>query len=132
MAFRFEFDPVDKILLGRFEGRLTDESAAEFYAAIRKYSTETGAYAGIWDFSCVTEFAMSSEFVHELARSEPAMPDADKRPRLLVASDTVGLGIMRIFEIVRGPKGPLLLVVHTLDEAFDALGVQSPQFEPLE
>jgi hypothetical protein len=132
MAFRFEYDPVDKILLGRFEGRLTDESAAEFYAAIRKYSTATDANAGIWDLSFVTEFALSSEFVHELARSEPAMPDAAKRPRLIVVSDTVGLGVMRIFEIVREPRGPLLLVVHTLDEAFDALGVQSPQFEPLE
>jgi hypothetical protein len=132
MAFRFEFDSVDKILLGRFVGRLTDESAAEFYAAIRKYSTATDANAGIWDLSSVTEFAVSSEFMHKLARSDPAMPDVAQRPRFIVVSDTVGFGIMRIFEIVRGPSGPLLLVVHTLDSAFDALGVQSPQFEPLE
>lgn len=29
MAFRFEFDPVHKILLARFEGLLTNESAEE-------------------------------------------------------------------------------------------------------
>jgi hypothetical protein len=43
MAFRFEFDSVNKILLGRFEGKLTDESLAEFLRAIREYSTATDA-----------------------------------------------------------------------------------------
>jgi hypothetical protein len=56
MAFRFEFDPLNKILLGRFEGRLTNESAAEFYGAVRKFVTMTDASAGIWDLSSVTEF----------------------------------------------------------------------------
>jgi hypothetical protein len=132
MPFHFEFEPVDKILLARFEGRLTDESAAEFYAAIRKYATETAANAGIADFSAVSEFAVSAEFIQELARSEPAMPDSARRPRLLVAPTTIGFEIMLTFQIVREPTRPLLLVVHTLDEAFEALGLQSPHFDPLD
>lgn len=60
MAFRVEFDAANKILLGRFEGRLTNESASEFYEAVRKYATLTDASAGIWDLSSVTEFALDS------------------------------------------------------------------------
>jgi hypothetical protein len=132
MAFRFEFDPLNKILLGRFEGRLTNESAAEFYDAIRKYSTLTDASAGLWDLSSVTEFAVTSEFIRGVAESQPAMPNADKRPRIIVAAAAVGFGLMRMLQIVGEEKRPLLQVVHTLDEALAELGVQSPRFEPLE
>ena len=68
-GIRFEFDGVNKVLLGRFDGRFMNESASEFYEAIRRYSTATGATAGVWDFSYVTEFAANAEFIRQLARS---------------------------------------------------------------
>lgn len=91
MAGRFEFDPVNRLLLFRCEGRLTDESLAESYQAIRKHSTATDAMTGILDFSSVTELAVSSEFIRQLANQEPAMADATRRPRIIVAPDTVGV-----------------------------------------
>lgn len=132
MAFKFEFDPVNKILLGRFEGRLTSESVADFYSAIRKYSTSTDARAGIWDFSSVTEFTATSESIRGLGRQEPAMPDAANRPRFIVAPDIFLYGISRMFQIVGSDTRPLLQVVRSMDQALTALGVQSPNFEPLE
>lgn len=47
MGFRFEFDPENKILLLRLDGRQTDESLAACYHAIREYSTASDASAGI-------------------------------------------------------------------------------------
>jgi hypothetical protein len=132
MGFRFEFDPANKILLFRCEGRLTDESLAEYYRAARKYSTATDASVGIFDSSLVTDFAVSSEFIRALANQEPAMPDAFKRLRFIVAPTTVGFGLARMFQTLGEPTRPLLKVVHTLDEALAALGIQSPQFELLE
>jgi len=72
-SFRFEFDPANKILLLRYEGRLTEESFKEVYKAIREYSTATDARAGIWDLTSVTGFDVSSEFVCHMADLEPAM-----------------------------------------------------------
>ena len=132
MAFRFEFDANNKILLMLFEGRLTDESLAEFYLAARKYSTATDASVGIFDSSPVTEFAMSSAAIRRLASQEPAMPDAFRRPRFIVAPSKVGFGLARMFQILREPTRPLLSVVRTMDEALAAIGVQSPLFESLE
>ena len=131
-AYRFEFDPVNKILLLRSEGRLTDESLAEVYQAIRRYSTATDAGMGIWDSSSVTEFAVSTEFIRQLAKQDPAMPDATRRPSIIVAPDAVGFGLSRMFQFLGEPTRPLLNVVRTLDEALAALGIQSPHFEPLE
>jgi hypothetical protein len=132
MEYRFEFDPVNRILLLRPEGRLTDESLAEVYRAVRKYSTATGASMGIWDMSAVTGYAVSTEFIRQLAKQEPAMPDPARRPRVIVAPDPVGFGLSRMFQLLGEPTRPLLSVVHTLDEALAALGVPFPHFEPLE
>jgi hypothetical protein len=129
--FRFEIDPVNKILLARLEGRLTDELLGELYGVVRKYSIATDARAGIWDLSSVNDLAVSSGFVRSLAELEPAMPDATK-PRIIVAPTATGFGLARMFQILGESTRPLLQVVRTMDEALAALGVQSPHFEPLE
>jgi hypothetical protein len=132
MSHRFEFDPVNKILLLRLDGRQTDESLAGCYRAIREYSAATDASAGIWDFSSITEFAVSTEFIRQLARQEPAMPNATMRPRILVIPRTAVFGLGRMFQILGEQSRPLLQVVRTMDEAFAALRVPPPHFEPLE
>src|SRR5208282_4925205 len=132
MAYRFEFDPMNKILMGRFEGRITEELGTEFYGAIRKYSVATDASAGIFDFSSVTQIAVSSDFVRHLAQSEPAMPDVTRRPSFFVAPMTAGFGLSCMFQILGEATRPLLKVVRSVDEALADLGVQSPHFKPLE
>lgn len=132
MGFWFEFDPTNKILLGRFSGRLTDHSLAEYYSAVRTYSRATDARAGIFDLSQVTEFAISTEHARNLGNQEPAMPDASRRPSILVTPTLHGQGLARIFQITGAQKRPLLKIAKNMDEAFAALGVKSPHFEPLE
>ncbi len=132
MSYRFEFDPMNKILMGRFEGRITEELGTEFYGAIRKYSIATDASAGIFDFSSVTQIAVSSDFVRHMAQSEPAMPDVTRRPSFFVAPMTAGFGLSRMFQILGEATRPLLKVVRSVDEALSELGVQSPHFKPLE
>ncbi len=111
---------------------MTDEEIAEFYRAIREHWTAADARMGIVDFSSVTEFALSSTLIRELARREPCMPDATNRPRVIVAPKTHIFGLTRMFQILGESTRPLLTVVHTFDEALAALGIQSPQFKPLE
>ena len=131
-TFRFEFDSVNKILLARVEGRLTDEALSAYYEAVRSYSTATDARAGIWDLSSITEFAATSEFIRRLADREPAMPDATRRPRFLVAPSLHMFGLSRMFQLAGERTRPLLEVVRTVDEALAKLGVQSPKFDLLD
>ncbi len=131
MSYSFEFDPVNKILLGRFEGRITDESLGEFYRTGTRYWAATDASAAITDYTSATEWAVSHEFIRELAKEEPAVTDPGKRPRMVVAPTAAGFGISRMFQIVGESKRPRFKVVRTMDEAFKELGVKSPHFEPL-
>ena len=132
MAFRFEFDPVHKILLARFEGQLTNESAEEYHDALGKNWRATEARAGIWDLSGVTDFAVTAEFLRNLAVRKPISPGLTNHPRFIVVPVTAGYGLMRMFQISGESARPLLHVVRTLDEAIAALGIQSPHFEPIE
>ena len=131
-AYRFEFDAGNKILLMRFEEKqLTDELLAESYHAVRRYAMSTDAYAGILDFSSVTQFDVSVAFVRHLALEEPAMPRANVRGRIVVATNDVGFNLARMFQTLGEATRPLLHVVRSLDEALEALGVESWRFEPL-
>jgi hypothetical protein len=131
MAYRFEFDPKNKVLLFHPEGQLSDESLSAYSRTIRKYWIATGAEAGIWDFSSITEFAVSTDFIRLLARQEPTLADAN-HARVIIASDAVGFGLSRMFQLAGEPARPLLHVVRTLDEALAVLKIESPNFEPLE
>ena len=114
----------------RFEGRLTDALLTELYWGIRKYSAATTPSAGVWDFSPVTECSVSPELIHDLSTREPAMHDASL-PRFVVAPPTFGQAASRMFEMEANFKSPLLKFVLSRDEAFTALGLESPEFEPL-
>jgi hypothetical protein len=129
MSYRFEYDALNRILLGRFEGLLTEESGAAFYGAIRKYGIATDARAGIWDFSRATE-NVASETIRRVAKQEPAMP-AD-RPCFIMAPDSHLFALSRMFQMTGEHKRPLLQVVRTLDDALRMLGVRSAHFEPLD
>jgi hypothetical protein len=131
MAFRFEFDPVNRILLARFEGQLTNEAAEEYHDALGKNWRATDARAGIWDLSGVADFAVAADFLRNLAKRKPVTPGLTDHPRFIVVPVTAGYGLMRMFQIAGEPTRPLLHVVRTVDEALTALGAQSPRFEPL-
>ena len=132
MGYRFEFDPVNKILLLRFDGRLTDESLAEIHRVARIHWAATGARAGIGDYSSATEFPVSADLVRMLARQGAPMPEPTENPHFIVMPSVTGYGLARMYQIVGELAQPLVRVVRTVDEALAALGVQSPHFESLE
>jgi hypothetical protein len=132
MAFRFEFDPVNKILLARFEGELTNQSAEEYHDALGKNWRATQPRAGIWDLSGVSDFTVAADFLRSLAKRKPITPGLTDHPRFIVVPETVGYGLMRMFQIAGELERPLLHVVRTVDEALTTLGAQSPHFEFLE
>jgi hypothetical protein len=125
-GFRVEFDQVNKILLMRVEGRLTDESLPYLYGASRKHSSATDARVSIVDLSSVSDFAVSSQSIQTLAHQKPASPDSKHRC-FIVAPAGLAFGLCRMFQILGEATRPLLQVVHTLGEVFEA-GILSPHF----
>lgn len=131
MAYRFEFDRKNAVLLMRYEGRLTQAIAEESGEAIQKYWPTTAPNAVIVDFSSVTEFDVPTQFLHRVA-NQALIVDATGTPVAFVAPAQVAFGLGRMFEIAGESRRKLVHVVRTMDEAFAELGIQFPNFETLQ
>jgi len=81
----------------------------------------------IVDLSSVGEFALSCAAIGNLADRRPDKGDAS-RLCFIIAPEGLPYGLCRMFQIGGEYRRPLLQVVHTLDEAFTAIGVPSPDF----
>jgi len=130
MPYYFEFDPVNRILRGRFEGTVSDELLKEYYGVAGEYFARTAAQGAITDFSAVTSFEVSPQFIRELASSPPAILDQEF-PRFIVAASPPIYGTARMFELAGQDTRPNLHVVRTMKEVCVILGITDPKFEPI-
>jgi len=130
MPYQIVYDPTNRILRARFEGRVTEDELREVYRLGQVQAARIDPHAGITDFSDVTTLAFSPETIYKLATSTPIMRDPS-RLVVFVASTPHIFGMARMFEILGGETRPNLHVVRTLEEAYELLHVREPQFEPI-
>lgn len=131
MAYRFEFDPINKILMCRFEGQLTDDLLQLFYDDAQTHAIATDPRTTVVDLVGVTKFAVASEFIRALTHKAPVLPHST-RQRFVVVPDTAAYGLIRMFELAGGDKRPAMTITRSLEEVWSALGTDPPHFEPLE
>jgi hypothetical protein len=124
-----DFDARNNILRLSLEGRVTDAILLESYATSARYAASHPPCRGIADFSEVTEFEVSSTAIKQLAQSSPAIPTGYLR--VCVAPLDFIFGMVRMFQILGEGTRPDLRVVRTMDEPHHLLGVESPEFNPL-
>lgn len=129
-SYSFDFDPTNRIIRFSLKGRVTDELMKDLYQAMREPAQRTQPEAGILDTSAVIAFEVSSQVIRELATSSPVMPNPDF-PRIVIAPSFDVYAMMRMFvEYGHGTRRNLH-VVRANREAWAILGVQNPEFEPL-
>jgi hypothetical protein len=128
-GLRVKFDLANEISLMRVEGRLSDESLTELYEASQDYSNATNARVSIVDLTSISEFALSTTFIENLAHQKPLLGNI-KRCCFIVAREGHAFGLCRMFQLLGETRRPLLQIVHTLGEAFAAIGTQPPNCEP--
>jgi hypothetical protein len=127
MPHKFDFDLDNKIIRCRIEGIVTDETLRKYYSACSKYGALNPTYAGLFDMSAVTFFAVSTQTIRELATLPPAIPDPDVL-RVIVAGSSQMFGLARMFDLQGSETRPNLHVVRTEKEALAILGVSEPKF----
>jgi hypothetical protein len=122
-----DLDPTHRVLRATVTTRaLTDEGLMDLYRLIERIATQGGPYSAIIDLSEVLAMRVSASTVETLAESNPAVPEGT--PRVIVAKKDVVFGLSRMFELNRDSMHGQLHVVHSLDEAYVLLGVNSENF----
>jgi hypothetical protein len=129
MGSVLEFDATNKILRVTVTGQVTDEILLDTYAAVASYVEAHGPCRAITDVSGVTKSKVSSNAIQSLARSAPAIPKG--YIRVMVVPQDYIYGMMRMFQILSEITRPDFHVVRTLDEAYNLLEVESPEFGPV-
>lgn len=131
MGVRFEFDPVNKILVTRLEGELSDDLVVRTDAGMRKHLVEKSPQVHIVDCSAVSKFSLSGESIRSLARRPPALDGVSPR-RFFVMPDVSSFGLARMFQIAGEPHYDSVTIARSMDEVFTTLAIKQPRFEPLE
>jgi len=130
-CYSIDFDPKNRILRFVLNGRITDEMMRDFYEGMREPAHRTQPNAGVLDTATVISFEVSSQMIRQLAAASPIIPNPDF-PRVVIAPSPDVYGMMRMFEKQVEGTRPNFHVVRHDSEAWAILGVQDPQFEPLD
>src|SRR5271170_3940972 len=128
--FQFEFDPEDKILHGKFNGKLTAESIRDYCLTAASLWDATDFRGSVIDLSGVTSVDVTPEAIRGLAAASPTDPVAS-RPRVIVASSAQAFGLARMFQMAGKATRPNLHIVRDSSEVFALLGVTTPRFQPI-
>ena len=127
MDFTLQSDPEHRVVLVTLGKIVTEASALAAYTAVEQFIVAEGPHSGITDLSRVEKLNVSSDFVRLLAAKPPMIPDGMSRVAVAPRADIYG--ISRMFQLLRDSRGSYLEVVHTLKEAFELLGMESPHFK---
>jgi hypothetical protein len=129
MAYQFDFNAKNRVLRGRFTGRVDDEELTDYYHVATLLSKSLRPHAGITDFSCAV-VSWSSSTIKKLAKLPPAMRETSQ-PRFIVAPSDHLFGLARMFQMAGEATRPNLHVTRSAEEVWKTLGLQSLEFEPL-
>ena len=127
--YTLQADPEHRVVLVTLGKVVTEESALAAYTAVEQFIATQGPQSGITDLSEVKKLRVSADFIWFLAAKAPMIPDG--MSRVAVAPRTDIFGMSRMFQILRDNRGSCLDVVRTLQEAFERLGLESPQFRTI-
>lgn len=130
MAYAFEFDAKNRVLLFRFTERVSEQRIGQFYEEASAQIELMQPRAAIFDFTGVTCFDVSTDSIRDLADSPPLIPEA-ACPRVVVAPAAHIFAMSRMFQILGGSSRPSFQVVRSMAEAAEAIQIQSLDFQPL-
>jgi len=129
MDYTLQSDPDHRVMLITMGEIVTEASALAARDAIEQFMATYGPHSGIADLSGIEKVYVKADFVWYLAAKPPAIPDG--MSRIVVAPRPDIYGLSRMFQTLRDNRGAYQEVVHTLKEAFDLLGLESPHFRPV-
>jgi hypothetical protein len=127
MDYLIDLDPTHRVLrITVTTPGMDDEAFKEMYQSTACFAATGGPYASIFDLSQVADFQVSSDTIRDFAASAPAVPSG--RQHVMVAPPSVVNGLLPIFELHGESMGVQVQVAHSMDEAYELLGVRPVDF----
>ena len=129
MSYAISEEANGRVLMFAFFGVLTDAIALQAVQHALHYVDSHPPCAGIADFSQVTRFKVSAAIVTRLAASRPVIPATHMC--IAVAPQDEVYGVSRMFQLRRGDIPNQIVIVRTMAEAWERLGLLNPHMIPV-
>lgn len=127
-AFALFFERKQRVLLARLGRSFTPDAIETMQEAVRRFVAVEGRCRGIADLSAVEEVNIDSRLMAALGQQR-AVLFGEKR--VLVAPKPEVFGLVRMFGMNQAATGDEPLIVRRLEEAYAALGLSEPDFQPV-
>jgi hypothetical protein len=125
-----EFDPVHRVFLITFGRVITKASALAVHEAVERLVAVYGSCSSIVDLSITVKSELSPHFIKTLAAISPAIPIGSRK--ILVAPTPETYGLSRMFQLLREGTGDTIRIVYTLEEAYQFLELETPEFRAVD
>jgi hypothetical protein len=123
-----EFEPKLKVACVRWTGDVSLQTLRREYEKFRTLPEVAGLKAVIVDFSHAQQVQLScndiSAFSQDSAIFLPGFP------RVFIGPKDLQFGLLRMYQTLAGDPRDGTCVVRTMDEAYAALGLTEPAFQP--
>jgi hypothetical protein len=129
-VFQLLFDARHAVLMSRYHGTYVEADITLRDKAAARFVARNGLARGIMDFTAVEAIDVPMNYVLERTQAPPVLPG---QARVIVAPREPAYSLNRIVaahQLYNRKVEPLL--VGTLEEAYRALSITDPAFEPLE
>jgi hypothetical protein len=127
VGYRVDLDPAHSVIRLTVTAEIvTLELAEDIYRHLSEVTSQGGPYAAIFDLSDVRKSTIPAEAIRSFALRAPAVPEG--RTRVEVAKEPSVYGLARMFQLYRDFMGEQYQVVHSLEEAYDMIGVHPEDF----
>jgi hypothetical protein len=130
MGIRVEYDSLHKIVQISIDGVITDYLAREVYCDFRRVRDSYHVVCAIADCTGVNEVQLSIHTIRWLAEFKPPIFPLDMT-RVIIAEKDVVFGVSRMYQEIALRNRKNLFVVHTMKEALNVIGVESPKFSSI-
>ena len=106
---------------------ITLELAEEIYRHLLGATSKGGPYAAIFDLSATKKTTIPTNTVRSFARHRPASVPMGRR-QVVVGTEPHIFGLARVFQSCGDAIGSEFQVVHSVEEAYEIVGVHPEDF----
>jgi hypothetical protein len=128
--YLLQLDPEHNVVLITFGRVITKAAVLAVHIDVEHLVASHGPCASIVDLSISVKSELSPQFIRSLAAMSPAAPEATRK--IIVAPTPETYGLSRMFQLLREGSGNTLRIVYALEEAYEFLGIDSPEFQAVE
>lgn len=122
MSVEYEIDAAQKVVVVRFTSEMTDADLIGIGTATKSHPSFDPCFSEIVDFSAVTGKSISTFALQTVARRPSIYNQASKH--VVIAPQSHVFGLSRMFQTFAEQSRPNMVVVKTMDEACECLGLK--------